>query len=158
MSAFTDDIDAAAEAARGVFTANGMDTTMIDTAYSDNSGPVGLASYAWASNGDRALVDGMDTWIDPLVTSYAQWQTGRFWEDLRDAYSNEHQVSDKVSAFLDSATTASSVAVQSQASITPTGVGDAIAQTGLDIANDAKKAVPWAAIAAGVAVFLWATR
>jgi hypothetical protein len=170
VSATTNDIDAARSEILAYFQNNGLDTSIVETAYSNCTGGAGYGRYwLWADS----TAEGLGSTL-----SYAEWQTGQFWSDVADAYSaanpegangwdvaTDSPYPDPVLNFLQTGTEASSPDVQSANRVTPAAVAGAVAQTASDVATDAanvakkiEKGLPLVPAALALAGLWWISR
>lgn len=133
-----------------VFDGAGVDTDIVDDAYNTANSWTEAAYAAWAATDDAiAPAD--------VKAAYQAHQASTFWTTLAQLYADKYQVSDKISAYLESAsysadkeaTNAYGQRVGGQA------IGEALAQTGQDIKNAGKIGIPAILIAGGL--FLWLT-
>lgn len=79
-----------------VFIANGINTDIVDEAYNTANSWSNSASAAWDATEETLNVD-------DASTEYGAIRCTTFWKELQRLYSETYQVSDKVSAYLDSA-------------------------------------------------------
>jgi hypothetical protein len=147
-------LDDAYNNAISVFDTAGVDTGIVDDAYNYANSWTNSASAAWDSTEDTVMPD-------DVVSGYNASKAATFWQRLRDLYSATYGVSDSISAYLDSAGTASGLEASNAYGqrIGAQAIGEATAQTLKDVGNDVKNAgkIGLPAILIGGALFLWAT-
>lgn len=137
-----------------VFDTAGVDTGIVDDAYNYANSWTNSASAVWDATEDTVMPDDVAAGYNASKASY-------FWQRLRDLYSDTYGVSDSISAYLDSAGTASGLEASNAYGqrIGAQAIGEATEQTAKDLGNAAKNAGKFGlpAILIGGALFLWAT-